>query len=191
MSVKDFKQKLAESVAAIQACQGCCEDVEKLAQAVVNSLREGGKIVCFGNGGSAAEAMHFAAELTGRFKKERSGLPAIALNTDMSAVTAIGNDYGFERVFERQVEALVRKEDTVIGLSTSGTSPNVLRGLEKAKRIGSKTALLTGARCQSVPSFVDICVKVPESDTALVQEAHLVILHWLCEVVEAKLSGDV
>ncbi len=183
-----FKEKLNLSVLALQACVECVSDVERLGDALVSCLQAGNKVVIFGNGGSAAEAMHFAAELTGRFKMERHGLPAIALNTDMSAVTAISNDYGFERVFERQVEALVRKGDLAIGLSTSGTSPNVLRGLERAKGIGATTALLTGTRCRQVPDFVDICIKVPESDTALVQEAHLVILHWLCERVDKELS---
>lgn len=184
----NFREKLNLSVLVLQECVKCVADVERLGDALVNCLQAGNKVVIFGNGGSAAEAMHFAAELTGRFKKERRGLPAIALNTDMSAVTAISNDYGFERVFERQVEALVREGDIVIGLSTSGKSPNVLRGLEKAKEIGATTALLTGARCLQVPDFVDICVKVPEVDTDLVQEAHLVMLHWICERVDKELS---
>jgi len=183
-----FREKLNLSLLVLQSCTECVADVERLGDALVSCLKAGNKVVIFGNGGSAAEALHFAAELTGRFKRERRGLPAIALNADMSAVTAIGNDYGFERVFERQVEALVREGDLAIGLSTSGTSPNVLRGLEKAKALGATTALLTGARCPQVPDFVDICVKVPEGDTALVQEAHLVILHWLCERVDADLS---
>ncbi len=185
---RSFMEKLNLSASILQACGECAADVERLGETLVSCLQSGNKIVIFGNGGSAAEALHFAAELTGRFKRERRGLPAIALNSDMSAVTAISNDYGFERVFERQVEALVRKGDLVIGLSTSGTSPNVLRGLERAKEIGASTALLTGARCKQVPSFIDICVKVPEGDTALVQEAHLVILHWLCERVDEEVS---
>lgn len=182
-----FKEKLNLSVIVLQACVECAADVERLGDALVSCLKAGNKVVIFGNGGSAAEALHFAAELTGRFKKERQGLPAIALNADISAVTAIGNDYGFERIFERQVEALVREGDLAIGLSTSGRSPNVLRGLEKAREMGATTALLTGLRCEQVPDFVDICVKVPDGDTALVQEAHLVILHWLCERVDIEL----
>lgn len=185
--VKSFKEKIAQSTLALQSCLECICDIERLGDALVSCLQAGNKVVIFGNGGSAAEALHFAAELTGRFKRERRGLPAIALNSDISALTAIGNDYGFERIFERQVEALVVKGDIAIGLSTSGTSPNVLQGLKKAKEIGAKTALLTSIRCQQVPNFVDICVKVPEGDTALVQEVHLVILHWLCEQVDGKL----
>lgn len=182
-----FMEKLNLSILVLQSCVECIADVERLGDALVNSLKAGNKVVVFGNGGSAAEAMHFAAELTGRFKKERIGLPAIALNADMSAVTAIGNDYGFEWIFGRQVEALVREGDLAIGLSTSGTSLNVLRGLERAKEIGATTVLLTSTRCRWVPDFVDICVKVPEGDTALVQEAHLVILHWLCELVDKEM----
>ncbi len=185
---KAFQQRLEQSIAMLRNFQGCAEDVERLTQAVIACLKAGKKVVCFGNGGSAAEALHFAVELVGRFRKERRGLPALALNADTAAVTAIGNDYGFERVFERQVEALVRKGDVVIGLSTSGTSPNVLRGLERAKTLGAKTALLTGERCPEVPPFVDIGVKVPETETALVQEGHLVVLHWLCERVDEAVS---
>lgn len=184
-----FEERLKLSSAVIQACQECSEDVERLADLLVSCLKAGRKVIAFGNGGSAAEALHFSAELTGRFKKERKGLPAIALNSDIAAITSISNDYGFERVFERQVEALVQKGDLVIGLSTSGTSPNVLRGLKKAKSLGAMTALLTGARCPHVPPFVDICVKVPKDETDFVQEAHLVILHWLCEKVEEN-SGE-
>lgn len=180
-----FQQRLEKSIAVLRNCQECEAEVERLAKAIIACLKAGNKVVCFGNGGSGAEAMHFAAELTGRFRLERRSLPAIALNTDIAALTAIGNDYGFERVFERQVEALVREDDVVIGLSTSGTSPNVLWGLGKAKELGAMTVLLTGKRCQAVPSFVDIFVRVPEADTALVQEAHLVILHWICEGVDA------
>lgn len=184
--VRSFKEKIARSMLVLQSCLECINDVERLGDALVRCLQAGNKVVIFGNGGSAAEALHFAAELTGRFKRERRGLPAIALNSDVSALTAIGNDYGFERIFERQVEALVAKGDMAVGLSTSGTSPNILQGLKKAKEIGAKTALLTSVRCQQVPNFVDICVKVPEDDTASVQEVHLVILHWICEQVDAK-----
>ncbi len=185
---QSFGERLEQSAKVLLACRACTNEVERLASLVVECLQGGNKVVCFGNGGSAAEAMHFAAELVGRFRKERRGLPAIALNTDMSALTAIGNDYGFERAFERQVEALVQRGDVVIGLSTSGTSPNVLRGLERAKEQGAATVLMTGARCPTVPPFVDLCVQVPEKDTALVQEAHLVILHWLCEQVDAVMT---
>ena len=183
-----FSERLAQSIQVLNACRACAAAEEQLAALVVRCLQAGNKVVCFGNGGSAAEAMHFAAELVGRFRKERQGLPAIALTTDIAAVTAIGNDYGFDRIFERQVEALVRPGDVALGLSTSGTSPNVLKGLEKAKATGATTVLLTGARCPTVPPFVDLCIQVPERDTALVQEAHLVILHWVCEQVDAAMG---
>lgn len=183
-----FQQRLEKSITTLRNCQACSDEVERLANAIVACLKSGNKVICFGNGGSAAEALHFAAELVGRFRKERQGLPALALNADMAAVTAISNDYGFERIFERQVEALVREGDVVIGLSTSGTSPNVLRGLGRAKNLGATTVLLTGARCPEMPPFIDIGVRVPETDTALVQEGHLVILHWLCERVDDALS---
>lgn len=182
----DFQRRLEQTIDTLRQCVDCEAMVERLAAAIIACLKADNKVVCFGNGGSAAEALHFAAELTGRFRRERKGLAAIALNADGAAITAIGNDYGFERVFERQVEALVKEGDVVIGLSTSGSSPNVLRGLEKAKKQGATTALLTSQRCPQPPSFVDFYIAVPSHDTALAQEAHLVILHWLCERVEAE-----
>jgi D-sedoheptulose 7-phosphate isomerase len=187
-AVTEFQRRLEQTIDTLRRCGECEAMVERLAAAITACLKAGNKVVCFGNGGSAAEALHFAAELTGRFQKERKGLAAIALNADVAAITAIGNDYGFERVFERQVEALVKAGDVVIGLSTSGTSPNVLRGLEKAKGQGAVTALLTSLRCPQSPTFVDFCIAVPTHDTAIAQEAHLVILHWLCGRIESELT---
>lgn len=182
----DFQRRLGQTIDTLRQCLNCEATVEQLALAIIACLKADNKVLCFGNGGSAAQALHFAAELTGRFRRERKGLAAIALNADVAAITAIANDYGFERVFERQVEALVKAGDVVIGLSTSGSSLNVLQGLERAKRQGATTALLTSQRCSQPPPFVDLCIAVPTHDTALAQEAHLVILHWLCERVEAE-----
>ncbi|WP_200763496.1 D-sedoheptulose 7-phosphate isomerase [Nitrosophilus alvini] len=150
----------------------------------VETLKNGKKILIFGNGGSAADAQHIAAELTGRFKKERKGLPAIALTTDTSALTAIANDYGYEQVFARQVEALAQNGDLCIGISTSGNSENVLRGLEVAKTMGCKTIGLSGKEGGKMASLCDANIVVPSNETARIQEMHILIGHIICAAVD-------
>lgn len=148
----------------------------------------GGRILVFGNGGSAAQAQHFAAELVGRFVTERPALAAIALTADGSTLTAVGNDYGFERVFARQVDALGRAGDVAFGLTTSGASPNVVAALVTARDRGMSTVALTGRDGGPVASLVDVHVNVPDLSTARVQEAHLTVLHILCELIERDLQ---
>jgi D-sedoheptulose 7-phosphate isomerase len=162
--------------------------VVNAAGAIAAALKGGGSVLVFGNGGSAADAQHFAAELVGRYEKERKAWPAIALTTDSSALTAIGNDYGFDRVFARQVEALGRKGDVAIGISTSGKSPNVLRALEAAKAGGLVTVALTGRGGEAGP-IASHHVAVQEDRTARVQEVHATLLHVICELVESELSA--
>lgn len=137
-----------------------------------------------GNGGSAAEAQHFAAEIVGRYKRERSGYPAISLSTDTSALTAISNDYGFEEVFSRQLEALGSSDDVLVLLSTSGNSPNLLRVVETAKAMGIKTIALLGKGGGALSGEVDVELVVPSDDSARIQEIHLLIIHAWCELVE-------
>ena len=149
------------------------------------TLEGGGKILLFGNGGSAADAQHFAAELVGRYLKERPGLPALALSTDTSALTAIGNDYGFDRVFARQVEALARPGDAAVGISTSGNSPNVLEGLREARRRGCRTLALLGRDGGAIAPEVETALVYPAAETPRIQEAHAVLIHLLCALVEA------
>lgn len=158
------------------------EQVEKAAQAIADGLSGGGMVIVFGNGGSAADASHFAAELVGRFRKKRSGLPAMALN-DAAAISAIGNDFGFDSVFERQVEAWVDVDCVVVGISTSGQSENVLRGLVAGRHGSSVVALLgrDGGKCAEA---CDIPIIVPGDDTARIQEAHGFLLHVICARVE-------
>jgi D-sedoheptulose 7-phosphate isomerase len=158
--------------------------IEALGRAVRMSLASGGRVIVFGNGGSAAEAQHLAAELLGRARRERAGLPAIALTGDSSTVTAIANDYGFAEVFARQVSALASRRDVVLGISTSGRSENVLRGLAAARGAHATTALLTGAEGTRSAVLVDHAVVVPSADTSRVQEMHLVIVHLICEIVD-------
>lgn len=144
----------------------------------------GNKVLVFGNGGSAADAQHIAAEFTGRFVKERKGLPAIALTTDTSALTAIGNDYGFESIFSRQVEALARPGDLLIGISTSGNSANVLKALKAGKNIGCKSIGLSGRDGGEMNTICDLNIVIPSNITARIQEMHILIGHIICEALD-------
>ena len=164
------------------------ESVVAVADAITKSLQQGGTVLVFGNGGSAADAQHFAAELVGRYERERKAWPAIALTTDTSALTAIGNDYGFERVFARQLEALGKKGDVAIGISTSGNSPNVLRGLATGNDRGLITVALTGRRGDA-GKIAAHHIAVPDDRTSRVQEVHATLLHVICELVEKELNG--
>ncbi len=158
------------------------------ADLIVQTLRQGNKILICGNGGSAADAQHIAAEFVGRFETERKGLPAIALTTDTSALTALANDYGFERVFARQVEALAVKGDLLIAISTSGTSPNVIAAVMAARKIGCKTIGFTGAEGKKLASLCDKSFLVPAKRTCRIQEAQIAISHIWCELVDAELA---
>jgi D-sedoheptulose 7-phosphate isomerase len=162
--------------------------VVNAAAAITKALKAGGSVLVFGNGGSAADAQHFAAELVGRYEKERKAWPAVALTTDTSALTAIGNDYGFDRVFARQIEALGKAGDIAIGISTSGQSPNVLRGLEAANERAMTTIALTG-RGGEAGKIAKHHVAVHEDRTARVQEVHATVLHVICELIEKELSA--
>lgn len=163
--------------------------IEKCAGLILKTLDRAGKILICGNGGSAADAQHIAAEFVGRYETERKALPAIALTTDTSALTALANDYGFERIFARQVEALGRAGDLLIALSTSGNSPNVNAAVMSARRIGCQTIGLTGSGGKKLASLCDACILVPATRTARIQEAHITIAHIWCEMVDAKFTG--
>jgi D-sedoheptulose 7-phosphate isomerase len=156
---------------------------------LVEALRAGGKLLFFGNGGSAADAQHLAAEFVGRYVNDRSPLAAIALTTDSSALTAIGNDYGFEQVFARQVRALGRRGDVAIAISTSGRSRNVILGIEAARETGLATLALIGGDGGNLAPSVDVAIVVPSTTTARIQECHITIGHVLCEYVDAELFG--
>lgn len=158
--------------------------IEAAIKVFTKALQKGNKILFFGNGGSAADSQHIAAELIGRFKKERRALPAIALTTDTSILTALGNDYGYDAVFARQIEALGKKGDVAVGISTSGNSKNVIEAVKKAKAMGLATVSLTGCGGGSLAKLTDIKLIVPSSDTARIQESHICIAHTICELVE-------
>jgi D-sedoheptulose 7-phosphate isomerase len=157
---------------------------------LVEALAGGNKVLVMGNGGSAADAQHLAAEIVGRFKMDRRALPAIALSTNTSILTSIGNDYGFEMVFRRQVEALAEKGDVVIGISTSGSSENIRTALLMAGELGCRTVGLLGKDGGTIRDFVEIAIIVPSQDTPRIQEGHITIIHILCDIVENRLFGS-
>ncbi len=179
---------LKETAAAHErmAAANAVAPIVAVAEAITKTLKQGGAVLVFGNGGSAADAQHFAAELLGRFEKERKAYPAVALTTDTSALTAIGNDYGFDRVFARQLEALGKKGDVAIGITTSGNSPNVLRALETGNERGLTTVALTGSG-GAAGSLATHHIAVNEARTARIQEVHSTVLHVICELVEREL----
>jgi D-sedoheptulose 7-phosphate isomerase len=164
--------------------------IDEVARTLVEAFRSGRKLLVMGNGGSAADAQHLAAEIVGRFRLERKALPAIALSTDTSILTAVGNDYGFDSVFRRQVEALAVEGDVVIGISTSGSSANILEALLRAREMRCLTIGLLGRDGGAIKGIVDTDLTVPGLDTPRIQEAHITIIHILCELVEQRLFGD-
>jgi D-sedoheptulose 7-phosphate isomerase len=167
------------------------EPLARLVDATTTALATGHQVLLFGNGGSAADSQHIAAELVGRYHKERRGWAAIALTTDTSILTSVGNDYGFEHVFARQIEALGRPGDVAIGISTSGNSPNVERGLQRAKEIGGiVTAAFLGRDGGRIKHIVDHAVIVPSQQTSRIQECHITFGHILCELVEERLARE-
>jgi D-sedoheptulose 7-phosphate isomerase len=164
------------------------EKLEAASALAVETLKNGNKILLCGNGGSAANAQHIAAELTGRYKTERRGLPGIALTTDTSVLTAIGNDYGYDRIFDRQVEALANKGDLLIGISTSGNSKNVINALKIAKEMGCKTLGLSGRNGGAMNDVCDLNLVVPSNNTPRIQEIHILFGHTICQIIDDELS---
>jgi D-sedoheptulose 7-phosphate isomerase len=163
-------------------------DIGKVASILIDTFSKGNKLLIFGNGGSASDAQHIAAELVGRFIKERAGLPAIALNTDTSILTSVGNDYGYESIFSRQIEALSKPGDVVMGISTSGNSKNVVKALKIASTLNCRTVGLLGKDGGEIKEITDINIIVPSDSTARIQEMHILIGHMLCEVVDCSIS---
>lgn len=192
-NISIIKQRITDSVSVKQSLlsnQDFMETVSMLADAIIECISNGGKLVICGNGGSASDALHFAGEIVGRFIKERKAWPAVVLNADMATLTAIANDYGYNDVFARQAEAHVKPVDIFIGISTSGNSENVYRAVLKSKEIGAKTACLAGKNGGKIAAAVDYPIVVPCNVTARVQECHINIIHILCEIAEEKLSNS-
>lgn len=163
--------------------------ISKIIEIIIDSYKNGNKVIIFGNGGSAADSQHFAAELVGRYKVERKSLSAIALTTDSSIITALGNDYGFEHVFSRQCESMVRKNDVVFAISTSGNSSNVINGIITSKKAGATTIGLTGGDGGRLHQLVDYSLIVSSTSTPRIQEVHRVIIHIICELVEQSFQN--
>jgi D-sedoheptulose 7-phosphate isomerase len=184
---------IEESVAVKRAALELCEtSIARAAEVAIETFRNGGKLLAFGNGGSAADAQHLAAELAGRYGRERPGLPALALCANTSDITAIGNDYGFERIFARLIEAHGRAGDVAVAISTSGSSPNVLAAVETARECGLRTIGLTGKGGGKLAGMVDVPIAVPSDSTPRIQETHITVVHLICELVDAELcrSGE-
>lgn len=161
--------------------------IVEITNEIIKAYKNNKKVVLFGNGGSAADAQHIAAEFVGKFYKDRESLPALAFHTNTSVVTATANDYGYDLIFERQVSSFVLEGDIVIGISTSGNSPNVIKGLEKAKAKGAVTIGLTGQKENKIEKIVDYCIKIPSADTPRIQEGHITVGHIICYLVEQEL----
>lgn len=184
-----LQRSLREHVDAIQALlETRIVEIERSGQMICAALGEGHKVLLCGNGGSAADAQHIAAELVGRYELQRRAWPSIALTTDTSALTALSNDFGYEEVFARQVQALASEGDVLIALSTSGTSVNVIKAAEAARKQGCRTIALTGGSGEPLASLCDITVSVPSKRTSRIQEAHITIGHLWCEMVDALLE---
>jgi len=193
----DFERQIGNlieaSIAAKKAMGGDSQIVATLAKVseiLVDAFKQGNRVLLFGNGGSAADAQHIAADLVGRFAFDRPALPALALSVNTSCVTAIGNDYGFDQVFSRQLEALARAGDIAIGISTSGNSANVLRAMSTARKMGLHTIALTGRAGGNLRNTVDYCICVPSNDTPRIQECHTLIGHIISELVERELFHE-
>lgn len=186
--IASIKLQLAEHRALISKIEETMTGtIAEVVAMLADALGAGNKLLVLGNGGSAADAQHFAAEIIGRFKLERAALPAIALTTDSSVLTAIGNDYGFDVVFSRQVEGLGRSGDVVFGISTSGNSANVFAALAKGRELGCRTIALLGRDGGSIKSVADLALIVPSTDTPRIQEGHLTIIHIICDLLEKRL----
>ncbi len=190
-----MKEKIKEIIKDSITCKArllyddeLIKKIQNIVRLINTTLNKGGKLLIFGNGGSAADSQHFAAELIGRFQKERKALAAIALSTDCSVLTSLGNDYCFDIVFKRQIEALGKQKDIAFAISTSGASKNVLEGIKTAKKLKMKTIGLSGNKNGGLNNLADICITVPDIKTARIQEAHILIIHIICELIENSLT---
>jgi len=188
VSAERFRAALRDAIGLHERALQDPQPVMAAASAIVAALRGGGKLLAFGNGGSAADAQHVVADLVGRFRRERAALAAVALTTDTSVLTSVANDYGFERVFARQIEGLGRHGDVALAISTSGASPNVVAAMEAASRLGLRTIAVTGRDGGPVGRAAAIHVNVPSGETPRVQEVHRTLLHVICDLVEESFA---
>lgn len=185
-----IRAQIDEHVHLALEVRAMADEIAEVASLMAACLRDGGKICWMGNGGSAADCQHLAAEFVGRFRRERGGLPSIAFTTDTSIITAVANDFGFEEIFARQIEALCTPSDLVVGISTSGSSENVLAGIRRATALGACTVGFAGGDGGSLRDAARHCLVVPAGAPARVQEAHIMIGHVLCDLVEAAVLSE-
>jgi D-sedoheptulose 7-phosphate isomerase len=185
-----FETAVTEHIAAIEALRSQQSILGRIAQEMTDALMRGNKVLWCGNGGSAADSQHLAADLVGRFRRERPGLASIALTTDTSILTAIGNDFGFEQIFRRQVEALCATGDVLVGISTSGNSRNVCLALEAARKLGAFTVAMTGAGGGAMAPLAHAAICIASGDTARIQEGHILCGHMLCDWIELAVSSN-
>lgn len=189
--VKEIESRLAQSIHTLeQVLKTLVPVIDRAVSLLIETLEKGNKILLFGNGGSAADSQHIAAELVGKLIVKRRALPALALTTDTSSLTALGNDFGYEAIFQRQVEALGQKGDVAIGLSTSGNSPNVLAAVKTARQKGMKTIGFSGRDGGPLAGLVDCAIVIPSDSTQRIQEAHITVGHILCELIEAHFADS-
>jgi D-sedoheptulose 7-phosphate isomerase len=184
---EEIVERIRESIRVKTSMEGQVETIRKIAEQWISALHGGRKIIFFGNGGSAADSQHLAGELAGRFYKKRPGLGAVALTVNTSSLTAIGNDFGYDKVFERQLEGFAKAGDVAVGLSTSGKSESVLAALRKARGMGLHTCGFTGRGGGGMPSIVDLCLHVDSDETPRIQEGHILAGHIICELVEREM----
>lgn len=187
--MKDIIEKMFLDISSIvKDASRLSDEIEQSVETIIDCIKNGKKVVLFGNGGSAADAQHIAAEFIGRFQRERNSIPAISLTTNSSIITSLANDYSFELIFSRQCESLVNPGDVVIGISTSGNSNNVRKGLETSKKKGAKTISLLGNNGGNMKNVSDITIIVNSNNTARIQEIHRIIYHIICDLVEKEIS---
>ncbi len=185
--IEEILSRLEETARVIHEIKKEAGLIEKISKEIVTAYKNKKKVILFGNGGSAADAQHIAAEFVGKFYKDRPSLPALAFHANTSVITATANDYGYDLIFERQVSSLVNDGDVVIGLSTSGNSPNVIKGLKKARELGAITIGFTGQKENKIEQLVHYCLKIPTIDTPRIQEGHITVGHVICYLVEKEL----
>jgi D-sedoheptulose 7-phosphate isomerase len=183
-------ESLKNHLAAVQKLEALQPSIIAVADKIIDTLKNGGKVILMGNGGSAADAQHIAAELVGRYKMERKAFPAIAITTDSSIVTAVANDYGAAHIFTRQIEAHAKRGDSVIGISTSGKSANVIEAIKVARELGCRTFAFLGCGGGPMKDLVDISLVIDSKDTPRIQECHILIGHIICDLVERGMTGN-
>lgn len=187
----EIRKQIKESAEVKENTSRECVDViNDVAKKIIEVYKNEKKVLWFGNGGSAADAQHLACELVSKFSRERKAIPSIALTTNTSILSAVSNDYSFENVFERQVEAFAERGDILIGITTSGTSPNIIKALKIGKKIGTINVAFTGEHVDKIKNYVDYLVNVPSKDTPRIQESHILVGHIICDLVEKTLFGD-